>query len=86
MVAGLIGFVNGFLVVRFNINSLMLTIGMMLMIRGLANVLANALGGLAIDNIPTSGVVALEFALDSWRDLAVGKGTLLFFDSPKNHG
>ncbi len=44
-VAGLIGFVNGFLVVRFNINSLMLTIGMMLMIRGLANVLANALGG-----------------------------------------
>lgn len=51
-----------------------------------STVLANALGGLAIDNIPTSGVVALEFALDSWRDLTVGKGTLLFFDFPKNHG
>ncbi|TNC72738.1 ABC transporter permease [Rubellimicrobium roseum] len=44
-VAALIGFVNGFLVVRFNINSLMLTIGTMLLVRGLANVLANNLGG-----------------------------------------
>ncbi|WP_170139580.1 ABC transporter permease [Cereibacter changlensis] len=44
-VAGFIGFLNGFLVVRFNINSLMLTIGTMLMVRGLANVLANNLGG-----------------------------------------
>lgn len=45
--------------------------------------LANTLGGLAIDNIPTSGIVALEFALDSWQDLAAGKGVLLFFDYPK---
>ncbi len=44
-VAAFIGFVNGFLVVRFNINSLMLTIGTMLLVRGLANVLANGLGG-----------------------------------------
>lgn len=43
--AALIGLVNGFLVVRFNVNSLMLTIGTMLLIRGLANVLANDLGG-----------------------------------------
>jgi len=45
---------------------------------------ANALGGLAIDNIPTSGIVALEFAMVSWRGLAAGEGTLLFFDFPKN--
>ncbi|MEI4472386.1 ABC transporter permease [Frigidibacter sp. MR17.24] len=45
VVAAAIGFVNGFLVVRFQINSLMLTIGTMLLVRGLANVLANALGG-----------------------------------------
>lgn len=44
-VAALIGFINGILVVRFNINSLMLTIGTMLLVRGLANVLANSLGG-----------------------------------------
>lgn len=43
--AAAIGFINGFLVVRFNINSLMLTIGTMLIVRGLANVLANGLGG-----------------------------------------
>lgn len=43
--AGFIGFLNGLLVVRFNINSLMLTIGTMLIVRGLANVLANNLGG-----------------------------------------
>lgn len=43
--AGVIGFMNGFLVVRFNINSLMLTIGTMLLMRGFANVLANGLGG-----------------------------------------
>jgi phosphohistidine phosphatase len=51
-----------------------------------STVLANALGRLTIDSIPTSGVVALEFALDSWRDLRIGKGVLLFFDFPKNHG
>jgi phosphohistidine phosphatase len=45
--------------------------------------LANVLGGLAIDNIPTSGIVALEFATASWQELAAGKGVLLFFDFPK---
>jgi len=43
--AALIGFITGFLVVRFNINSLMLTIGTMLVVRGLANVIATDLGG-----------------------------------------
>ncbi len=45
LAAAAIGFVNGFLVVRSNINSLMLTIGSMLLVRGLSNVLANDLGG-----------------------------------------
>lgn len=43
--AGGIGFLNGFLTVRFRINSLMLTIGTMLLVRGLADVLAEHLGG-----------------------------------------
>ena len=42
--AATIGLMNGFLVVRFNINSLMLTIGTMLLVRGLSNVLVNELG------------------------------------------
>jgi len=47
--------------------------------------LANALGGLTIDNIPTGGIVALEFALRTWPELKAGTGVLLFFDYPKKH-
>ena len=47
--------------------------------------LANLLGSkVAIDNIPTGGVVALEFAVASWAELAEGAGQLLFFDYPKH--
>jgi len=45
LVAASIGFLTGFLVVRFHINSLMFTIGTMLVVRGLANVIATDLGG-----------------------------------------
>lgn len=48
--------------------------------------LANVLGALMIDNIPTSGIVALEFAVDSWRQVEPGTGSLLFFDYPKKTG
>jgi phosphohistidine phosphatase len=48
--------------------------------------LANILGRLMIDNIPTCGIVALEFSIASWRELAEGKGVLLFFDFPKKTG
>jgi len=45
--------------------------------------LANALGGLRIANIPTSGIVALAFSQCAWADLTAGSGTLLFFDYPQ---
>ncbi|MCL2790963.1 MAG: histidine phosphatase family protein [Desulfobulbus sp.] len=45
--------------------------------------LANELGGLHLDNIPTSGIVALAFPQCTWADLRAGCGTLLFFDYPK---
>ena len=48
--------------------------------------LANVLGALMIDNIPTSGIVALDFAVDNWQQVAPGKGCLFFFDFPKNTG
>ncbi len=41
------------------------------------------LGRLAIDNVPTCGVVALEFPVSRWADVAPGGGRLLFFDYPK---
>jgi phosphohistidine phosphatase len=36
-----------------------------------------------IDNVPTSGVVDILFEIDSWRDLAEGRGKLQDFDFPK---
>lgn len=41
-------------------------------------------GELDIDNVPTCGVVAFQFDLDSWKDVDWGKGKLLFFDYPKS--
>ena len=46
--------------------------------------LANLLGGLSLTNVPTSGIVALKFAISNWQDLQAGRGVLLFFDYPKN--
>ncbi len=46
-------------------------------------VLANTLGGLGIDNIPTCGVVALDFAVRSWRDITKGQGVQAFFEYPR---
>lgn len=43
--AALVGLVNGFLVVRFRINSLMLTIGTMLIVRGIVGVMTTTLRG-----------------------------------------
>jgi phosphohistidine phosphatase len=37
-----------------------------------------------IDNIPTCGVVALRFHVNSWNQLGSIKGELLFFDYPKS--
>jgi phosphohistidine phosphatase len=39
--------------------------------------------GLVIDNIPTCGVVSIEFPVDSWSDVAAGGGIVRYFDCPK---
>lgn len=41
-------------------------------------------GEVDIDNVPTCGVVALQFETDRWNDLDWGSGKLLFFDYPKS--
>jgi phosphohistidine phosphatase len=45
---------------------------------------ANGLCGAVIDNIPTCGVVCIDFLCDSWREVKPRYGTLVFFDYPKN--
>ena len=43
---GIIGYLNGLLIVRFRANSLMITIGMMILFRGIADALINVLRGI----------------------------------------
>jgi phosphohistidine phosphatase len=49
-------------------------------------VLANILGNLDIDNIPTCGVVSLDFSVRSWRKIGPGQGALVFFAYPRKGG
>lgn len=44
---------------------------------------ANKLGNLAIDNIPTTGAVGIQFDVDFWRAIGYNSGQLLFFQYPK---
>ena len=37
-----------------------------------------------IENVPTCGIVALQFESDHWSDIKWGTGKLLFFDYPKS--
>jgi len=45
LIAGLIGFTTGFLVTKFRLNSMMVTIGVMMAVRSLSSILINRLGG-----------------------------------------
>lgn len=38
-----------------------------------------------LENVPTCGIVLIEFALASWTMVENGKGSLLLFDYPKLH-
>lgn len=37
-----------------------------------------------LDNIPTCGIVAVVFMVDSWKEIGFGGGKLEFFDFPKS--
>lgn len=45
--------------------------------------LANILGVPDLENVPTGGIVALDFAVGSWALIDEGGGTLAFFDYPR---
>ena len=45
---------------------------------------ANSLLNQTIMNIPTAGVVAGRLSINSWKDIQLGCGEILFFDFPKN--
>lgn len=44
---------------------------------------SNLLTGKSIDNVPTSGIVCIEFEADSWKLASAKKGKLRVFITPK---
>jgi phosphohistidine phosphatase len=44
---------------------------------------ANMLCGINIYNIPTAGIVAIDFNTDTWSEVNYNAGELVFFDYPK---
>ena len=47
--------------------------------------LANKFSDKAIDNVPTCGVVGVEFKADTWEALSYSIGKMIYFDYPSNH-
>ncbi len=47
--------------------------------------LANQLSDQQIEDIPTCGVVRLDFKTDSWRSIRQGSGIFKFFAYPRKH-
>lgn len=47
--------------------------------------LAEQLCSIYIGNLPTCGIVGIEFGVDSWEAVSFGSGTQVYFDYPKKH-
>ncbi|WP_367025523.1 histidine phosphatase family protein [Methylococcus sp. ANG] len=46
---------------------------------------ASCLTGESLGEMPTCGIAAIEFTVDSWAHVMEGTGRLKFFDYPKRH-
>lgn len=47
--------------------------------------LVNQLLDVFIENIPTTGIVCIDFDFDSWKEILNNKGNLRFFEYPKKY-
>ena len=47
--------------------------------------LAERLAGFDEDNLPTCGIVCVDFDVKSWRDVGPGTGKIRYFEFPKRH-
>ena len=46
---------------------------------------AESLTSVVLENIPTCGIVAIQFPLNEWKKISPATGKLLFFDFPKKN-
>jgi phosphohistidine phosphatase len=51
---------------------------------GLTELVNRLLPDLALDNLPTSGAVAIDLSTAAWRDAAAAGAKLAYYDYPKN--
>ena len=51
---------------------------------GLTDLVNHLLPNLALDNLPTSGVVAMDFDVRSWREVPTATAKLVYYDYPSN--
>ena len=51
---------------------------------GLTELVNRLLPDLALDNLPTSGAVAIDLSTTSWRNAATAGARLAYYDYPKN--
>jgi phosphohistidine phosphatase len=51
---------------------------------GLTELVNRLLPGLALDNLPTSGAVAIDLSTATWRNAASAGAKLAYYDYPKN--
>ena len=47
--------------------------------------LLNLISKKEYDNVPTSGVVCVKFAVANWKDVSTSNGEVAFFDYPSKH-
>lgn len=47
--------------------------------------LANVLTGDTLGNIPTGGIIKIEFDVNSWEEVSPGTGVMKYFDYPKRY-
>ena len=51
---------------------------------GLTELVNRLLPELSMDNLPTSGVIAMDFQTKKWSEIAEIDAELVFYDYPKN--
>ncbi len=46
---------------------------------------ANSISDAAIENIPTCGIVRIDFDINKWNEIAETKGKMIYFEYPKKY-
>jgi phosphohistidine phosphatase len=51
----------------------------------ITTIFANVFEGGRVDNVPTCGIVRIDFEVDNWLDIDIKNGVVVLVDSPKQY-